>query len=122
MNEKESNMKAAGTLLIIVGFILCIVGVALMSYTEHEWEYGATTDVLWKIQPYYGAGLGTIMIGGILIIIGIIVFAMSKSKVKPLITTDTIEKLKFCPYCGTDNPADYNYCGECKKPLSGNRS
>ena len=26
---------------------------------------------------------------------------------------------KFCPYCGIKNPADFNYCGNCKKPLPG---
>jgi|GEM_PF-3360293 len=25
---------------------------------------------------------------------------------------------KFCPYCGTNNPPDYNYCNNCQKPLS----
>ena len=24
---------------------------------------------------------------------------------------------KFCPYCGTNNPVDYNYCSQCQKPL-----
>jgi len=27
--------------------------------------------------------------------------------------------MKFCPYCGKENPGDYNYCGQCQKPLPG---
>ena len=25
---------------------------------------------------------------------------------------------KFCPYCGTNNPSEHNYCSECQKPLN----
>ena len=24
---------------------------------------------------------------------------------------------KFCPFCGTHNRADYNFCMKCHKPL-----
>lgn len=29
-----------------------------------------------------------------------------------------IINIKFCPYCGTNNPQEYNYCKNCQKPLS----
>jgi predicted nucleic acid-binding Zn ribbon protein len=25
---------------------------------------------------------------------------------------------KFCPYCGASNPAQFNYCAQCRQPLS----
>jgi len=28
--------------------------------------------------------------------------------------------MKFCPYCGNENPADYNYCSQCQKLLPKN--
>ena len=27
--------------------------------------------------------------------------------------------MKFCPYCGKENPGDYNFCSQCQKPLPG---
>jgi hypothetical protein len=24
---------------------------------------------------------------------------------------------RFCPYCGTSNPSEYSFCGNCRKPL-----
>ncbi|MBA3045597.1 MAG: zinc ribbon domain-containing protein [Candidatus Thermoplasmatota archaeon] len=26
-------------------------------------------------------------------------------------------EIKFCPYCGTNNPGDYKFCAKCQKPL-----
>ncbi len=124
MNKTESNLKAAGTLLLIIGFMLCLVGFAATSVKEYEWEYGydgSSTDILWETKPYYADGLTAIMLGGILIIVGIIAFAMSKSEgvqqQTPPPPPIQPQQVKFCPHCGTNNPPEYNYCGQCQRAL-----
>lgn len=66
-------------IVIILGIILIVAGVAAMIYTEPAGEAGSSAsfgiaDVSEDIQPYFWHGIGLILVGVIVLVAGVTKF------------------------------------------------
>lgn len=86
-----------------------------------EWRDSRAADAeLYNSLTYIFIALGIV---GVLI--GCILFVMDRPKpyiemqesTFPPTPYNTGQSEIFCPYCGNNNPSEYNYCNHCKKPL-----
>lgn len=79
---------------------------------------------LMLIATFICAIIGIIfgLIGMVMIIVGLVASGRPKQVVyQQVVQQPPIPRSmnsNFCSYCGTDNPMDYNFCGQCRESLS----
>lgn len=131
MNER----KSIGIIILIIGAVFLLLSLVFYStylekrdtemsgyYTSEE--YAAFLKVVERNEESavknFNYAIISMIIGIVMLILGIsmIAFGSKKKNGKLNIIEEKVEFSDgFCPYCGNNNPNDFNFCGNCKKEL-----